>query len=185
MKSNLQGRSDDRKGGFSPPPNTAKQPAGAAVRWWRPRTEIVSGWPLPLFWLVEPLAGVRRQQPDQFVLMVAGYIEAVLAECLQQALFPDLIYLQLERFEPTDRIACARKPHDSGGAWRRIEPIAHQQLVPVFLACKRRPQVKTIGLRGFPQQVRPRSVGVALQLQGRRRLLAQNPANREAKPISE
>jgi hypothetical protein len=57
--------------------------------------------------------------------------------------------------------------------------------VPVFLACKRRPQVKTIGLRGFPQQVRPRSVGVALQLQGRRRLLAQNPANREAKPISE
>jgi hypothetical protein len=49
-----------------------------------------SGWPLPLFWLVEPLAGVRRQQPDQFVLMVAGYIEAVLAECLQQALFPEL-----------------------------------------------------------------------------------------------
>jgi len=28
MKSNLQGRRDDRKGGFSPPLNTAKQSAG-------------------------------------------------------------------------------------------------------------------------------------------------------------
>jgi len=42
MKSNLQGRGDDRKGGFSPPPNTAKLPAGAAVRWSYPRTEFVN-----------------------------------------------------------------------------------------------------------------------------------------------
>jgi len=42
MKSNLQGRRDDRKGGFSPPPNAAKLPAGAAVRWSYPRKEFVN-----------------------------------------------------------------------------------------------------------------------------------------------
>src|SRR5208337_1219131 len=40
MKSNLQGRRDDRKGGFAPSPNTAKLPAGAAVRRSYPRTGI-------------------------------------------------------------------------------------------------------------------------------------------------
>ena len=42
MKSNLQGWRDDRKGGFSPPPNTAKPPAGAAIRWSYPRKEFVT-----------------------------------------------------------------------------------------------------------------------------------------------
>src|SRR5271157_5864634 len=42
MKSNLQGRRNDRKGGLSPPPNTAKLPAGAAVRWSYPRKEFVN-----------------------------------------------------------------------------------------------------------------------------------------------
>ena len=42
MKSNLQGRRDDRKGGFAPSPNTAKLPAGAAVRRSYPRKEFVN-----------------------------------------------------------------------------------------------------------------------------------------------
>src|SRR5208283_2245279 len=42
MKSNLQGRRNDRKGGLSPPPNTAKLPAGTAVRWSYPRKEFVN-----------------------------------------------------------------------------------------------------------------------------------------------
>jgi hypothetical protein len=42
MKSNLQGRRDDRKGGFAPSPNAAKLPAGVAVRWSYPRKEFVN-----------------------------------------------------------------------------------------------------------------------------------------------